>query len=80
MRVIRTVRRCLDLVVFRVGVVVFFRWRYKKQKPHASRSKTMNRHVSRTHRVDLAWLLDQIIWDPGLHIRYGNTNQQIADI
>ena len=43
-------------------------------------SKTMNRHVSRTHRVDLAWLFDQITWDPGLHIRFRNTNQQIADI
>ena len=80
-RVIGTMRCCLDLVVFPVGVGVFFRWRYKNRS-HVLlyvRSKTMKRHVSRTHRVDLAWLLDQSTWDPGLHSG-GNTNQQIADM
>ena len=89
-RVFRTMRRCLDLVVFRVGVGVFFRvgvgvffrvqYKNRSHVPLYFRSKRMKRHVSRTHRVNLAWFFDQITWDPGPHIRYGNTNQQIADI
>ena len=81
-RVFGNMRCCLDLVVFRVGVGVLFQVRHKNTS-HVLlyfRPKTIKRHVSRTHRVDLALLFDQITWDPGLHIRYGNTNQQVADI
>ena len=42
-RVMRTMRRCLDLAVFRVGVGAVFRWRYKNRS-HVllyCRSKTM---------------------------------------
>ena len=38
------------------------------------------RHVPRTHRVDLDWLFERIRDDPGIHIRYVSTKEQIADI
>ena len=44
-----------------------------------SRSPTM-RHVSRTHRVALDWLLDRINLDPEIHIKYVDTKYQLADI
>ena len=44
-----------------------------------SRSPTM-RHVSRTHRVALDWLLDKINLDPKIQIRYTDTKHLLADI
>ena len=38
------------------------------------RSPTM-RHVSRTHRVALDWLLDRIILDPKIQIKYIDTKK-----
>ena len=43
------------------------------------KSPTM-RHVSRTHRVALDWLLDQINLDPKIQIKYIDTKNQLADI
>ena len=43
------------------------------------RSPTM-RHVSRTHRVALDWLLDRISLDPKIQIKYIDTKNQLADI
>ena len=43
------------------------------------RSPTM-RHVSRTHRVALGWLFDQINLDPKIQIKYIDTKNQLADI
>ena len=43
------------------------------------RSPTM-RHVSRTHRVALAWLFDRINLDPKIQIKYIDTKNQLADI
>ena len=43
------------------------------------RSPTM-RHVSRTHRVALDWLFDQIKLDPKIQIKYIDTRNQLADI
>ena len=43
------------------------------------RSRTM-RHVSRTHRVALAWLFGRINLDPKIQIKYIDTKNQLADI
>ena len=43
------------------------------------RSPTM-RHVSRTRRVALDWLLDRINLDPKIQIRYIDTKHQLADM
>ena len=43
------------------------------------KSPTM-RHVSRTHRVALDWLLDRINLDPKIQIEYLDTKNQLADI
>ena len=43
------------------------------------RSPTL-RHVSRTHRVALDWLFDQIILDPMVRLQYFDTQGQLADI
>ena len=43
------------------------------------RSPTM-RHVSRTHRVALDWLLVRINLDPKIQIKYIDTKNQLADI
>ena len=43
------------------------------------RSPTM-RHVSRTHRVALAWLFDRINLDAKIQIKYIDTKNQLADI
>ena len=43
------------------------------------RSPTL-RHVSRTHRVALDWLVDRISLDPKTHIRYVDSKNQLADI
>ena len=43
------------------------------------RSPTM-RHLSRTHRVALDWLLDRINLDPKILIKYIDTKKQLADI
>ena len=43
------------------------------------RSPTM-RHVSRTHRVALDWLLDRINLDSKIQIKYIDTKNQLADI
>ena len=43
------------------------------------RSPTM-RHVSRTHRVALDWLCDRLNLDSKIHIKYIDTNNQLADI
>ena len=37
------------------------------------------RHVSRTHRVALDWLLDRINLDPKIQIKYMDTKNQLAD-
>ena len=38
------------------------------------------RHVSRTHRVNLDWLIERIKIDPGIQMKYVGTNQQLADM
>ena len=38
------------------------------------------RHVPRTHRIDLDWLLEVIREDPGICIKYINTKMQVADV
>ena len=38
------------------------------------------RHVSRTHRVALDWLLDRINLDPKIQIKYIDTKNQLADM
>ena len=38
------------------------------------------RHVSRTHRVALDWLFDEINLDPKIQIKYIDTKNQLADI
>ena len=38
------------------------------------------RHVSRTHRVSLDWLLDRINLDPKIQIRYIDTKHQMVDV
>jgi hypothetical protein len=38
------------------------------------------RHVARTHRVDLDWLFERIMYDPGVSIHFVGTKQQIADM
>ena len=43
------------------------------------RSPTM-RHVSRTHKVALDWLLDRINLDPKLQIKYADTQKKLADM
>ena len=43
------------------------------------RSPTM-RHVSRTHRVALDWLFDQINLDTKIQLKYIDTKNQLADI
>ena len=43
------------------------------------RSPTL-RHTSRTHRVDLDWLIERIKVDPGIRMKYVGTNQQMADM
>ena len=43
------------------------------------RSPTM-RHVSRTHRVALDWLLDRINLEPKIRIKKVDTKDQLADI
>ena len=43
------------------------------------RSPTL-RHISRTHRVDLDWLIERIKVDPGIRMKYVGTNQQMADM
>ena len=43
------------------------------------RSPTL-RHVSRTHRVALGWLVDRIHLDPKIQINYVDTKNQLADI
>ena len=43
------------------------------------RSPTM-RHVSRTHRIALDWLLDRINLEPKIQIKYYDTKNQLADM
>ena len=38
------------------------------------------RHISRTHRVDLDWLIERIKVDPGIQMKFVGTNQQLADM
>ena len=38
------------------------------------------RHVLRTHRVDLDWLFDRLMFDPCIFMRYINTKEQLADV
>ena len=38
------------------------------------------RHISRTHRVDLDWLIERIKVDPGIKIKFVGTDQQMADM
>ena len=38
------------------------------------------RHVQRTHRVDLDWLFERIMFDEAIFIKYVGTKEQIADI
>ena len=37
-------------------------------------------HVTRTHRVNLDWLLEPLLEDPGVSIRHVSTKAQVADI
>ena len=43
------------------------------------RSPTL-RYVSRTHRVDLDWLIERIKRDPGVNIKFAGTDEQLADM
>ena len=43
------------------------------------RSPTM-RHVSRTHRVELDWLIDRINLEPKIQIKYVDSENQFADM
>ena len=43
------------------------------------RSPTL-RHISRTHRVDLDWLIERVKVDPGIQMKYVGTNEQMADM
>ena len=38
------------------------------------------RHVSRTHRVALDWLIERINLDPKIQVKYIDTKNQVADI
>ncbi len=38
------------------------------------------RHVPRTHRINLDWLIERISTDPGIRLKYINTKRQAADI
>ena len=38
------------------------------------------RHVGRTHRVDLDWLFERIMNDPGIYVKYVGFKEQLADI
>ena len=38
------------------------------------------RHVSRTHRVALDWLIDRINLDPEIQVKYVDTRNQLADM
>ena len=38
------------------------------------------RHMSRTHRVDLDWLIEQIKVDAGINLKFVGTNEQMADM
>ena len=38
------------------------------------------RHIPRTHRVDLDWLVERIKVDPGIQMKYVGTNEQMADM
>ena len=38
------------------------------------------RHVSRTHRVALDWLVDRVNWDPQIQRKYVDTKNQLADM
>ena len=38
------------------------------------------RHVGRTHRVDLDWLFERIMKDPGIFVKYVGTKEQLAGI
>ena len=38
------------------------------------------RHISRTHRVDLDWLIERIKVDPGINLKFVGTNEQMADL
>ena len=38
------------------------------------------RHIARTHRVDLDWLIERIKVDPGINLKYVGTNEQMADL
>ena len=43
------------------------------------RSLTM-RHMCRTHRVALDWLLDMINLDSKIQVKYADTKNQLADL
>ena len=38
------------------------------------------RHIYRTHRVDLDWLVERMKVDPGVNLKYVGTNEQMADL
>ena len=38
------------------------------------------RHVTRTHRVNLDWLIERIKLDKAIRLKYVNTKEQLADI
>ena len=40
----------------------------------------MMRHVSRTHRASLGWLVDRVNLDPRIQIKYVDTKNQLADV
>ena len=38
------------------------------------------RHVARTHRVDLDWLIERVKFDPGVRIKFVGMDEQMADM
>ena len=38
------------------------------------------RHVARTHRVDLGWIIERVKSDPGVAMKYVGTSEQLADM
>ena len=38
------------------------------------------RHVTRTHRVDLDWIIERIKTDSGVSMKYVKTSEQLADM
>ena len=68
----RRTRSILDLYIFEDNEAVI-------KMIIKGRSPTM-RHVSRTHKVALDWLINRISLDPKIQVKYVDTRNQLADI